>query len=202
VVIISSCEVYGGGEEALKEEARPKPASPYGLSKLCAEEVAKFYHRRYELWTAILRPFNHTGPGQDEIFVFPGMARSIVEMELGKREPLLWVGNLDAQRDYTDVRDVVRAYLLAIEHCEPGETYNITSARAYSIREGVEILRRLAKVGFEVRVDPTRLRAQDIPVLHGDGSKFSHRTGWQPQIKFEETLSDLLEYYRAKDEGR
>lgn len=198
VALISSCEVYGAAQGVLKEETPLRPISPYGLSKLWAEEAGRFYTRAYGLWTVILRPFNHTGPGQQEVFVFPEAARQIVEMELGKREPVLWVGNLDARRDFTDVRDMVRAYLLAMEHCEPGEVYNITSGWSYSIREGIEMLCSQARVEVEVRVEPARLRPHDIPILHGDSSKFSSLTGWRPEIRLEKALSDLLDHYRGR----
>jgi GDP-4-dehydro-6-deoxy-D-mannose reductase len=145
----------------------------------------------------ILRPFSHTGPGQAPNFIFPKVASGIADIERGRREPVIEMGNLDVRRDYTDVRDVVRAYSLALKHCRAGESYNVTSGRPIVLRQGVDILARLARVPVVIRSSPAEFRPHDIPVLTGDPGRFKKATGWQPQIPFEQTLADLLDYYRA-----
>ncbi len=199
VVIISSCEVYGRAQTfPTNEGALLRPLSPYALSKVFSEEVGQFYHRTSAMDVVMLRPFTHTGPGHSEVFVFPSIARRIVEIERGKQPPLLEVGNIENRRDYTDVRDMVQAYLLAAEHCPAGETYNITSGKTVCIREGIEFLLSQAQKKIELKTNPQLLRPNDIPVLQGDGSKFFALTGWKPKIEFTQTLSELLEYYRQR----
>lgn len=200
VVIVSSCEVYGRARTfPTKETEPPKPLSPYALSKLFSEEVSRFYHQTDNMSVVILRPFTHTGVGHSEVFIFPSIAKRIVEIERGLREPILEVGNIENQRDYTDVRDMVKAYVLAAEHCRTGETYNITSGKTIVIREGIEFLLSRAKKKIELKINPQLLRPNDIPVLKGDCTKFSTLTGWKPEIDFQQTLIELLEYYRQKD---
>lgn len=199
VVLISSCEVYGRALAfPTNEGAALWPLSPYALSKVFSEEVGRFYHRTSTMDVVILRPFTHTGPGHSEVFVFPSIARRIVEIERGLHEPLLEVGNIENRRDYTDVRDMVQAYVLAAEHCPAGETYNITSGKTVVIREGIEFLLSQAQKKIELKTNPQLLRPNDIPVLQGDGSKFFSLTGWKPKIEFTQTLSELLEYYRQR----
>ncbi len=197
ILLISSCEVYGArGEERLKENLLPSPITPYGLSKLCAEEVGLFFYKVYKSKVIIIRPFNHTGPGQQEIFIFPYVAKEIVEIERGKRKQIIEVGNIDVKRDFTDVRDIVKAYYLAIQSCNPGEIYNITSENTISIKEGIDILISQTKADVKIERTPERMRANEIPVLRGNGEKFFKTTGWRPEISFDKTLKDLLEYYR------
>jgi GDP-4-dehydro-6-deoxy-D-mannose reductase len=199
VILISSCEVYGRALAfPIKETAPLCPLSPYALSKVFSEEVGQFYHRTRGADVVILRPFTHTGPGHSEVFVFPGIARRIAEIERGEREPVLEVGNIENERDFTDVRDMVRAYLLAAEHCPAGESYNITSGKTISIKAGIEFLLSQAKKKIELKVDPNRLRPNDIQTLKGDGGKFSTLTGWKPEIEFKQTLKELLDFYRQR----
>jgi len=129
------------------------------------------------------------------------VADAIAEIERGKREPVIEMGDLRVRRDYTDVRDVVRAYLLALERCAAGETYNVTSGKPLVIQEGVDYLCSLARVPVQVKSSAARFRPHDIPLLTGDPSKFAAATGWQPKITFSQTLSDLLDYYRGRQEG-
>jgi len=200
VLLISSADVYGRSNvgRPLSEDDPPLPLSPYALSKLFAGEAARFYHRAYGLDVVTLRPFSHTGPGQAPAFVFPKVAEAIARIERGEREPVIEMGNLEVRRDYTDVRDVVRAYALAIARCAAGESYNVTSGRPLVIREGVDFLCSLARRPVTVRSSPSRFRAHDIPLLTGDPSRFIAATGWQPAIPFNQTLTDLLEYYRGR----
>ncbi|MFB0509943.1 MAG: GDP-mannose 4,6-dehydratase [bacterium] len=208
VILISSCEVYDrSGNQGVKigakkdaiprfdEKSTTKPSSFYALTKLFAEELGRFFFDRYGLKILILRPFSHTGPGQSENFVFPSVTRRIVEIEQGKRPPVIELGNLDVFRDYTDVRDMVKAYELALLSCLPGKTYNVTSEKTYSIREGVLLLCSLAKKQIKIKIVPERFRKEGI-YLAGDCRKFRKATNWKPEIDFKTTLSDLLEYSR------
>ncbi|MBN2537690.1 GDP-mannose 4,6-dehydratase [candidate division WOR-3 bacterium] len=199
VLLVSSAEVYGRGPAAgpFTEQSPALPVSPYALSKLAAEEAGRFSHRAFGLDVVILRPFSHTGPGQSPRFVFPTVARRIAELERAGGG-VIELGNLDTRRDYTDVRDICRAYELALERCEPGETYNITSSRPVLIRDGVEALCRLARVPVEYRTVAERLRERDIPLLSGSSDRFVQATGWRPEIPFDQTLTDLLAYWRTR----
>ncbi len=200
ILLISSADVYGRANvgRPLTEDDPPLPLSPYALSKLVTSEAGRFFHRTYGMDIVILRPFSHTGPGQAPDFVFAKVARAVAEIERGRREPVIEMGNLEVRRDYTDVRDVVRAYSLALTNCVAGETYNVTSGQPIVLRDGVEFLVRLARTPITVRSSPARFRPHDIPVLTGDPTKFHRATGWRPEIPFEQTLLDLLEYYRAR----
>jgi len=203
VVLISSADVYGRSNvgRPLTEDLPSLPLSPYALSKHMTGEAGLFYHRAFGLDTVVLRPFSHTGPGQATTFVFPKVANAIAEVERGKREPVIEMGDLKVRRDYTDVRDVVRGYLLALERCAAGETYNVTSGKPLMIQKGVDHLCGLARVPVQVRSSAAKFRPHDIPLLTGDPSKFKAATGWQPEIPFSKTLSDLLDYYRNQQEG-
>jgi GDP-4-dehydro-6-deoxy-D-mannose reductase len=200
VLLISSADVYGRSNvgRPLTESAPPLPLSPYALSKLMTGEAGRFYHRAYGLDVVVLRPFSHTGPGQAPLFVFPKVAHGIARIERGEQEPVIEMGNLDVRRDYTDVRDIVRAYALALDRCASGETYNVTSGQPVVIREGVEHLCSLARRPLTVRSAPSHYRTHDIPLLTGDPGKFVAATGWRPRVPFTQTLTDLLEYYRVR----
>ena len=199
VILISSADVYGRSNDGrpLTENLPSLPLSPYALSKHITAEAGLFYHRAFGLDVVILRPFSHTGPGQTTTFVFPKVANAIAQTERGTSEPVIQMGDLQILRDYTDVRDVVRAYLLALERCTAGETYNVTSGRPIVIKEGVDYLCSLARVPVQVQSSAAEFRPHDIPVLTGDPSKFAAATDWQPEIPFTQTLSDLLDYYRG-----
>lgn len=200
VVLVSSADVYGRSNvgEPLAEDTAPLPLSPYALSKLFTGEVGRFYHRAYGTDVVVLRPFSHTGPGQAPLFVFPKVAHGIARIERGEAPPIIEMGDLEVRRDYTDVRDVVRAYALALDRCQSGESYNVTSGCPIVIREGVDYLCSLARRPVEIRSIATHFRAHDIPLLTGDPTKFKAATGWEPQIPFRRTLTDLLDYYRAQ----
>jgi GDP-4-dehydro-6-deoxy-D-mannose reductase len=199
IILISSADVYGRSNvgRPLNEDLPSLPVSPYALSKHMTAEAGLFYHRAFGLDVVILRPFSHTGPGQVTTFVFPKVANAIAQIERGQREPTIEMGDLSIRRDYTDVRDVVRAYLLALERCAPGETYNVTSGKPLVIQEGVDHLCGLARVPVQVKSSAAKFRPHDIPLLTGDPSKFAAATGWKPEIPFTKTLSDLLDYYRS-----
>jgi GDP-4-dehydro-6-deoxy-D-mannose reductase len=149
-------------------------------------------------WCPVLitRSFNHAGPRQSDAFVTSNFARQIAEIERARREPVLRVGNLEARRDLTDVRDTVRAYRLIVQHGQPRRPYNVCSGRAHSIAELLDVLIGLSRVKVRVEVDPSRLRPSEVPILVGNASRLQHETGWRPEIPIERTLADLLDYWR------
>jgi len=199
-VYISSADVYGQVPRSsipIRETEGVKPASPYSASKAAAEVACLTYWRTFALPVVVLRPFNHTGPRQGPGFAPSDFAGAIARIEKGLEPPKLAVGNLESYRDYSDVRDIVRAYLLAAQKCEPGETYNVASGRAIRIRELLDALLGRSRAAVTVVDDPSRQRPSDMPYVVGDNSKFSRRTGWQGEIPFEKTLTDLLEWWRS-----
>ncbi|HLE44434.1 MAG TPA: GDP-mannose 4,6-dehydratase [Methylomirabilota bacterium] len=201
VHVAGSSEEYGlvhKDEVPIREENPLRPLSPYAVSKVAQDYLAYQYWMSHRVHTVRTRGFNHTGPRRGEVFVTSNFARQIAEIERGRREPVVWVGNLDALRDFTDVRDMVRAYWLALDRGEPGEVYNICSGRAYTIRNVLEILLSLAHARVEVREDPARLRPSDVEILVGDCTRFRRVSGWEPTIPFEVTLKDLLDYWRDR----
>lgn len=201
VHVAGSSEEYGlvhKDEVPIREENPLRPLSPYAVSKVGQDYLAYQYWMSHRVHAVRTRGFNHTGPRRGEVFVTSNFARQIAEIERGRREAVVWVGNLDALRDFTDVRDMVRAYWLALDRGEPGEVYNICSGRAYTIRNVLEILLSLAHARVEVREDPARLRPSDVEILVGDCTRFQRVSGWTPTIPFEVTLKDLLDYWRDR----
>ncbi len=201
VLLASSPEVYGRmapGEPPLTEDRPPRPATVYGVSKAAAEAAAHHAAAR-GLDVVILRPFNHIGPGQVEDFVAAAFARQLARIEAGRQEPVLRVGNLSAVRDLADVRDVASAYVRAATAARGGETYNVTSGRAVSVQELLDELRALARVPVRIEQDPARLRALDVPVLHGSGEKLLRDTGVRLVLDLRRTLGDVLDYWRATE---
>jgi len=201
VLLVSSPEVYGRmapGAPPFTEDAPARPATVYGVSKAAAEAAAHHAAAR-GLEVVILRPFNHIGPGQVEDFVAAAFARQLARIEAGRQEPVLRVGNLSAVRDLCDVRDVVAAYVRAAEGARSGEAYNVTSGRAVSVQELLDELRALARVPVRVEQDPARLRAVDVPVIHGSGEKLLRDTGVRIDLDLRRTLRDVLDYWRATE---
>lgn len=201
IQIAGSSEEYGlvfENEVPIKETNPLRPLSPYAVSKIAQDFLGYQYYKSYGIPVVRTRAFNHTGPRRGDVFVTSNFAKQIAEIEKGTRKPVLQVGNLESVRDFTDVRDIVRAYFLAVTHGEPGEVYNIASGRGYRIREVVDMLLALSKVRVEVEHDPARSRPSDVPILIGDSGKFRARTGWEPVIPFEKTLADLLDYWRGR----
>jgi GDP-4-dehydro-6-deoxy-D-mannose reductase len=160
--------------------------------------VAFQYHKSYGLKTVITRAFNHEGPRRGDVFSTSNFAKQIAEIEKGIRDPVIFVGNLNASRDFTDVRDIVRAYAAAVEKCEYGEAYNICSGKAWKISQMLELLLSFTDKKIEVKQDPARMRPSDVEILLGDSTKFRQKTGWKPEIAFETTLEDTLNYWRKK----
>lgn len=200
-LVVGSADEYGllrDPSRPVTEETELRPTSPYAVSKVLQDMLAFQYFAARGLPTVRVRPFSHTGPGHDERFVVPHLARQIVEIEHGLREPVVRVGNLDVQRDYTDVRDMVRAYRLALLTGEPGEVYNLGSERPVSIREVLRMLAAASRASFRVEVDPSLVRPADLPRQWCDASKFRALTGWHPRIPLEQTLADTLDYWRQR----
>jgi GDP-4-dehydro-6-deoxy-D-mannose reductase len=195
LLVISSAEVYGTvppEAQPITEEAPLRPATPYGASKGAAELAALQAAAEGGVEVVVARSFNHAGPGQDERFVFPSMARQLVRIRRGAAEPTLWVGNLSVRRDFLDVRDVVGAYLLLMKEAPSGGIYNVCSGEARSLQDMVQRLIELSGTRAKLEVDPARFRPVDIPVLFGDPAKLK-RLGWEPEIGLERTLRDLLD---------
>ncbi|MDD5131523.1 MAG: GDP-mannose 4,6-dehydratase [bacterium] len=203
IQLACSSEEYGmvyPDEVPIKETNQLRPLSPYAVSKVAQDLLGYQYCQSYKLKTIRTRAFNHTGPRRGDNFVTSNFAKQIVEIEKGKREPVIHVGNLDAKRDFTDVRDIVRGYWLATEKCEPGEVYNICSNTTISIKEMLNTLIGFSKMKDRIKVkeDPARLRPSDVMILYGDNTKFTKQTGWKPEIPFKQTMEDLLNYWREK----
>ena len=201
IQLACSSEEYGmvfPDEVPIKETNPLRPLSPYAVSKVAQDMLGYQYWMSWKVDSVRTRGFNHEGPRRGPVFVASDFAKQIADIEKGKRAPVLYVGNLEAQRDFTDVRDMVKAYVLALEKCEPGEVYNICSGKAWTIRALLDHLLSRSKVRIEVKQDPARLRPSDVPILLGDNSKFVKATGWQPVIPFERTLDDMLEHWRSR----
>ncbi len=198
-LVVGSNEEYGAPrpEELPQTERSPlRPNNPYAVSKIAQDFLGLQYHLAYEISVVRVRPFNHTGPGQSSRFVVPAFASQIARIEAGLQDPVMRVGNLSTSRDFTDVRDVVRAYHLAVTEGEAGEVYNLASGQARSIQSVLDALLSYSEVEIQVERDPDRYRPVDVPVVYGSAEKFYDRTGWKPQIRFEETLRDTLAYWR------
>ncbi|NJK79001.1 MAG: NAD-dependent epimerase/dehydratase family protein [Chloroflexaceae bacterium] len=201
VLVVGSNEEYGlvTPADIPIDEATPlRPASPYGVSKITQSMLALQYHRSHNLDIVVVRPFNHIGPRQDERFVTSAFAKQIVQIEKGLQPPLLQVGNLDVQRDFTDVRDMVRAYALAIQHGAAGQIYNLGSGQPVAIRTLLDMLAAASTATFEIQPDPTRMRPVNVPVVACDARRFATLTGWQPRIPLEQTLHDILADWRTR----
>ena len=197
VVIPGSAMVYAAADRALTEDDPLVPQSPYALSKL-AQEMEGMRANLDGLHVTIARAFNHMGPRQDPFFAASGFARRIADIEAGRWEPEIAVGNLDARRDLTDVRDTIRAYRLILERGTPGRVYNVCSGHAITIRELLDRLLARARVPIRVRVDEARLRPNDVPLLLGDPARIQTELGWRPEIPLDRTLDDLLDDWRKR----
>jgi GDP-4-dehydro-6-deoxy-D-mannose reductase len=205
VQIACSSEQYGmvlPHETPIKETNPLRPLSPYAVSKVAQDFLGYQYFQSYGLKVIRTRGFNHTGPRRGQVFVTSNFCSQVAAIELGLQEPVIHVGNLEAIRDFTDVRDTVRAYWLAVTRAKPGEVYNIATGRGIRMREMLDQLLALSPAKVTIEVDPDRLRPSDVEILIGDSSKFRADTGWEPRIPFEQTLGDLLAYWRQRLAGR
>ena len=202
IQIACSSEEYGlvhEDELPITEDNPLRPLSPYAVSKVGQDYLGYQYFKSFGMKIVRTRGFNHDGPRRGDVFVSSNFAKQIVEVEKGLRPPVIKVGNLEARRDFTDVRDIVRGYWLALGgRCEPGAAYNLCSGKAYMIQDVLDELIEMSNVDVKVEKDPERLRPSDVPVLLGDASKFKEATGWEPTIPYSRTLRDMLEYWRAE----
>ena len=200
IMLACSAEAYGVVAESelpIRESQPFRPVSPYAVSKAAVDLLGYQYSQAFGLRTVRLRFFNHCGPRQSARFVVSSLARQVAEIEAGLRRPRVDVGNLDVRRDFVDVRDAARAYWLAATRGAPGEVYNVAGGRSRSIREVLEHLLTLIEAPVEVVFDPARLRPAELQVLEGDATRFREATGWRPEIAFEQTLADTLDYWRS-----
>jgi len=201
VLFIGSGDEYGLVNEKdipINEDCPLKPLNPYSISKASADFLSYFYFRNYNLNIIRVRPFNHIGPRQSPEFVCSNFAKQIAEIEKELKEPIIKVGNLEAKRDFTDVRDMVRAYWLAIQKGELGEVYNICSGKAILIEELLNRILALCEKNIRINQDPKRLRTSDVPLLIGNFTKFTKKTDWEPEIPLKKTLKDIVNYWRER----
>ncbi|RME10585.1 MAG: SDR family oxidoreductase [Ardenticatenia bacterium] len=201
ILVVGSNEAYGRvqpNELPISETTPFRPISPYGVSKATQDLMGYQYWATYGMHVVRVRPFNHIGPRQSAQFVAAAFASQLAEIEAGVRPPVLYVGNLDAKRDFSDVRDVVRAYHLALEEGAPGEVYNIGSGEARSVQSLLDTLLAFTSVEVRVERDPARMRPSDIPEVRADIRKIQATTGWTPEIPFEQSVRDVLDYWRQR----
>lgn len=201
IQIACSSEEYGlvhKDEVPIKETNPLRPLSPYGVSKVAQDFLGYQYYKSYKMFIVRTRAFNHTGPRRGENFVTSNFAKQIALIEKNKQNHVIKVGNLNAIRDFTDVRDIVRGYWLALEKAKPGEEYNICSGKGVTIKKVLEVLLGYTNKNISVKQDQSRMRPSDVEILVGDFSKFRKQTGWKPEIHFDKTLLDLLNYWREK----
>lgn len=199
ILLIGSGEEYGHieeGEIPIREENRIRPGNIYAATKACQNMIGNLYAQAYDMEVMMVRAFNHIGPSQASIFVVSDFCRQVAEIEKGIREPVMYVGNLDARRDFTDVRDVVEAYGLLAEHGRPGETYNVGRGKAVSIREILDMVIALSGHDIKIEIDKNKLRPVDVPIIEADISKISSLTGWKPKIPLKQTIEETLNYWR------
>jgi len=201
VLLISSSEVYGRvtpQELPLAETAALRPNNPYSVSKAAQEFVGLAYHEAFDMNVVVARPFNHIGPMQVGNFVVPAFAAQIAEIEAGMREPVIRVGNLESRRDFTDVRDIVRAYYLLVAHGLAGEVYNIASGESHTISEILEMMLDIAGISPKIENIPELMRPSDTPVVEGDSSKLKSLHPWAADITLRQSLEDTLDYWRQQ----
>ena len=201
VLVVGSSDEYGPvkpEDVPTNEDVPLRPATPYAVSKVGQDMMGFQYFAQHGLPVVRVRPFNHTGPGHDARFVIPSLARQLAEIEAGLREPILRVGNLDVARDFTDARDMVRAYRLAVVAGVAGDVYNLGRGRSMRIADMVDELISLCRVPVQICEDETLKRRVDVPRQEADTRKFAALTGWEPRIPWHTTLADTLDYWRAK----
>lgn len=200
VLLIGSGEEYGHiqpGETPIAETNLLRPGNIYAATKACQNMIGNIYSKAYDMELMMVRAFNHIGPGQAPMFVVSDFCKQVAEIEKGMREPVMKVGNLAAKRDFTDVRDVVKAYVALIQKGAAGETYNVGSGNAQEIREILNLIISKSSTAITVEIDPNKLRPVDVPIIEADITKLNQLTGWLPQIPLEQTIQETLDYWRA-----
>jgi len=201
VLVISSAEIYGPlrpDQQPINEDAPLRPTNPYGVSKVAQDMLGLQYYLSHKLPILRVRPFNHFGPGQSEGFVATDFAVQVARIELGLQNNVIEVGNLTAERDFTDVRDVVQAYIMIVEKGTPGEVYNVASGKPYSIQYLLDVLLKYSTASIQVQVSPARMLPVDVPIVRGDATRLHRLSGWQPSIPFETTILDVLNDWRSR----
>lgn len=201
VLLIGSGEEYGHirpGETPIKEDNHLRPGNIYAATKVCQNMIASIYAQAYDMDLMMVRAFNHIGPCQAPIFVVSDFCKQVAEIEAGLKEPVMYVGNLAAKRDFTDVRDVVRSYALLVQNGKAGETYNMGSGHAYAIQEILDLIISMSTVEIKVEIDPNKIRPVDVPIIEADITKLNEATGWKPEIPLEQTILETLNYWRGR----
>lgn len=201
LLMIGSGEEYGHirpGETPITEDNLLRPGNIYAATKACQNMIGSIYSKAYDMELILVRAFNHIGPGQAPMFVVSDFCKQVAEIEKGLREPVMRVGNLAARRDFTDVRDVVRAYVKLVQSGQPGVTYNVGSGNAHAIRDILDLIISRSTAQIKIEIDPNKLRPVDVPIIEADISKLNALTGWEPQIPLEQTIQETLDYWRAR----
>lgn len=201
ILLIGSAEEYGNVKPEdlpINENLNVDPQSPYAVSKVSQELVARMYANVYNMEIVMVRAFNHIGPGQSPTFAIPGFAEQIAKIEKGIKEPVISVGNLSVKRDFSDVRDIVKGYWDLVRYGKKGEVYNIGSGKSYSLQLIVDKLISMSSKKIRVEIDQNRFRPADIPELRADISKICEQINWRPEIDIDTTLSDILGYWRMR----
>lgn len=201
ILIIGSAEEYGRVSDdnlPIDENAPLNPMSPYAVSKVAQDFLGLQYYLAYKLPIVRVRPFNHIGERQTEAFVLPAFAKQVAMIEAGKQDPIIKVGNLTSIRDFTDVKDMVKAYELALKNGVAGEVYNIGSGHGITISELLDELLKLSRTPITIQEDPVRMMAADVPALVSNATKFNQVTGWVPELPFKETVNRVLDYWRSR----
>ena len=199
ILVIGSGEEYGhikAGDTPISEDTILRPGNIYAATKACQNMIGSIYAQAYDMEMMLVRAFNHVGPGQAPLFVVSDFCKQVAEIELGLKEPVIRVGNLSAKRDFTDVRDVVRAYAMLIQKGMAGETYNVGSGKAMEIRKILDLIVGMSSAKISVEVDPNKIRPVDVPIIEADISKIHDVTGWKPEISIEQTIRETLDYWR------
>lgn len=200
VLFIGSGEEYGhieDGETPITENNLLRPGNIYAATKACQNMIGNIYSKAYDMELMMVRAFNHIGPGQAPMFVVSDFCKQVAEIEKGLRESVIKVGNLAAKRDFTDVRDVVKAYVKLIQLGKSGETYNVGSGNARTIQDILNLIISKSDTAITVEIDPNKLRPVDVPIIEADITKLNRLTGWAPQIPLEQTIQESLDYWRA-----
>jgi GDP-4-dehydro-6-deoxy-D-mannose reductase len=198
ILNVSTSQVYAPSFRALSEDSLVRPNNPYAASKAMAELLAVEYQRYTAGGIITARAFNHTGPGQTPNFVLPSIAKQFAEIEAGRRPPTLTIGNVEVKRDFTDIRDVVRAYRTLLDKGSTGEVYNVCSGSAIRLADVIQIFESITGTKITIATEATRVRCDDVLQICGDPKKIREGTGWYPQIALQETIADLLDYWRSR----
>ncbi|MDE7310485.1 MAG: GDP-mannose 4,6-dehydratase [Eubacterium sp.] len=204
ILLVGSGEEYGqirANEVPVAEDNHLRPGNLYAATKACQNMIGNIYAQAYDMDLLMVRSFNHIGPGQAPAFVVSDFCRQVAQIEAGIQQPVMYVGNLEARRDFTDVRDVVRAYALLIQRGQAGETYNVGSGHAYAIREVLDLILSLSAADIRIETDPNKIRPVDVPVIEADISKLHQAVGWRPFLPLVQTLRETLDDWRARVKG-